>query len=177
LPDDTEVVISINLKQIASCELVAGEMGALDHPRAMLGGLATFLPAPPSSMGQHAATLITQANAQDARWAAYPDFTGTVAFAFLGRSFHSFECDCEMTFTRWGGQRLGRRPDRSDLEQRIQRFVDANAANDAYVLVSQPKLEFFRSALPASIRLDPVFETGPAGEEGFFAFRFSKLAR
>ena len=143
----------------------------------MLGGLATFLPAPPSSMGQHAAILIARANAQDARWAAYPDFTGTVAFAFLGRSFHSFECDCEATFTKWGGQRLGRRPDRYDLEQRIQHFLGATGSGDAYVLVSQPKLAFFSSALPTNIRLDPIFETEPAGEEGFFAFRFSKVAR
>src|SRR5262245_12233917 len=43
-PDNTEVVISIRLKQIAASELIASEKGALDQPRAMLDRLAADQP-------------------------------------------------------------------------------------------------------------------------------------
>jgi alkylhydroperoxidase family enzyme len=43
-PDDTELVLTVNLKQIRSCELVAREKDALDQPRAMLNRWAGDLP-------------------------------------------------------------------------------------------------------------------------------------
>jgi hypothetical protein len=143
----------------------------------MLGGLITFLPSYPFSMGQQAAVMIKQSDARDARWAAYPDYTGTVPFAVLARSFHSFECDCESTFTQWGPHRLAQRPDLSVLRERIQRFVDASAASDAYVLVSQPSANLFRSAIPPDVHIDQIFQTGRAlrGDESFLAWRLSKL--
>jgi alkylhydroperoxidase family enzyme len=44
-PDDTELVLTINLKQIRNCELVAADKDALDQPRAMLNRWAGGLPA------------------------------------------------------------------------------------------------------------------------------------
>ncbi len=44
LPDDTEVVLTINFKQIRTCELVVGEKDALDQPRAMFKRLAGDVP-------------------------------------------------------------------------------------------------------------------------------------
>src|SRR5262245_52163056 len=43
-PDDTEIVVSIRPKQIAAAELIAGEKGALDQPRAVLDGMAAGQP-------------------------------------------------------------------------------------------------------------------------------------
>jgi hypothetical protein len=145
----------------------------------MLGGLLTFLPSPPYSASQEAATIIKRSGAQDARWAVYPDYTATATFGILGRSFHSFECDCESTFTRWGPHRLGRRPDPSALRERIQRFFDANPADHVYVLVSQPSAKLFRSAIPADLQIEQVLQTGPAlqKDESFVALRLSKGSR
>src|SRR5581483_9157519 len=43
-PDDTELVVTVNLKQIRTCELVAREKDALDQPRALLNRWAGDLP-------------------------------------------------------------------------------------------------------------------------------------
>jgi hypothetical protein len=44
LPDDTELVLTVNLKQIRTSELVRSEKDALDEPRALLNRLSGDLP-------------------------------------------------------------------------------------------------------------------------------------
>jgi hypothetical protein len=141
-----------------------------------LGGLLMLKPMPPYSRAEEAATIMKQHNVQFRRWAAYPDLQGIVAFAVLGRSFHSFECDCELTYINWG---LRSRLRADTLRERIGRFVDAGAPRSSYVLVSQVHAEFLRSAISGDFRIEQIEQTGPAAyqDESFFLWRLTKSTR
>src|SRR5262249_17058758 len=142
-----------------------------------LGGLLMLKPLPPYSRGQEAADIISQRRLEFRHWSAYPAVPAAVTFAVLGRSFHSFECDCEFTYINWGlyRSRLGQ----DALRERIRRFVEIDERNNSYLLVSQAHAAFLRSVISPDFWIEEIADTGPAAyqDESFFLWRVTKWGR
>jgi len=169
-------VLFVALYIIKSKEVVAFAGRALLFS-SFLAGLLMLKPMPPYSRAQEAADIIKQHHLQFHHWSAYPSGPATVTFAVLGRSFHSFECDCEFTYINWGLYRS--RVGEDALRERIRRFVEADEWDNSYLLVSQVHAAFLRSVINADFAIEEIANTGPAAypDESYFLWRLTKSTR
>ncbi len=127
-----------------------------------IGGVVVWMTTTlPYGSGQEAARLIRQAGLENARWVAFPDLGGSVPFAVLRRPYWSLECQCEITYVRWGEQRTAR-PTARQFEDRLTEYVLSGNGEPTYLLLSLEAAPAVGRVMPPQLNIENLGSTGPA---------------